>query len=76
MPPGLKKLSAPLKSLVEFLRIGDDLLEAASEVSEGELPSEPARDDLIRWVKALPVSEKNDYLVRFLAEDGDLVASS
>ncbi len=73
VPPGLKKLSAPLKSLVEFLRIGDDLLEAASEVSEGELPSEPARDDLIRWVKALPVSEKNDYLVRFLAEDGDLL---
>lgn len=72
VPPGLKKLSAPLKSLAEFLRIDTDLLEAASAPSTGDPPSEPSRDDLARWVQALPVSEKNDYLTRFLAEDGDL----
>jgi hypothetical protein len=72
VPPGLKDLSAPLKALAEFLRIDTDLLEAASAPSTGDPPSGPSRDDLARWIKALPASDKNDYLTRFLAEDGDL----
>lgn len=72
VPPGLAKLSAPLKSLAEFLRIDDALIEAASAASTGEPPSEPSRDDLARWVQKLPAADKNDYLVRFLAEEGDL----
>jgi hypothetical protein len=28
---------------------------------------------MARWVKALPAAEKDDYLVRFLAEDGDIL---
>ncbi len=72
VPPGLKKLSAPLKALAEFLRVDNVLIEAAADRSVGEPPSEPSRDVLERWVKGLPVADKNDYLVRFLAEDGDL----
>jgi hypothetical protein len=76
VPPGLAKLSAPLKALAEFLRVEKELLEVAAKQSSGEVPSEPARADLERWIKKLPAADKNQYLLRFLAEDGDLLLRS
>jgi hypothetical protein len=72
VPAGLAKLSAPLRSLAEFLRVDDALIKAAAEGSEGEAAAPPSREDLERWVKKLPAAEKNAYLARFLAEDGDV----
>jgi hypothetical protein len=42
VPPGLANLSAPLRSLAEFLRVVDELLEAAAAASTGEPAAAPA----------------------------------
>jgi hypothetical protein len=73
VPPGLAKLTAPLRELAEFLRVDDELIEAAAAGSVGEPPGGASRGDLARWIKRLPASDKEDYLLRFLAEDGDLM---
>src|SRR4051794_1003574 len=72
VPPGLGKLSEPLKALADFLRIDDELIEVAAAGSSGEPPAGPSRDDMAKWVKSLPAVIKDDALVRFLAEEGDL----
>ena len=76
VPPGLAKLSAPLKSLAEFLRVEEELIEVAAKESNGDVPSEPSREALERWIKKLPAAEKNQYLLRLLAEDGDILLRS
>jgi hypothetical protein len=73
VPPGLGKLSGPLRALAEFLRVEDELIEAAAAGSAGEPPSEPSRAELARWVKGLPAADKDAYLLRFVAEEGDLL---
>jgi hypothetical protein len=73
VPPGLAKLSAPLRSLADFLRVDDELLEAAAAGSTGEPAAAPSRAEMVRWVEALPAAEKDAYLVRFLAEEGDVL---
>ena len=71
VPPGLAKLSAPLKDLAEFLRVDDALLKAAAAVDHGEAMAEPSRDELARWLKRIPAASKEAYLLRFLAAEGD-----
>ena len=73
VPPGLAKLSAPLRAPAEFLRADDELIEAAAATSAGEPPPEPSRTELARWVKGLPAADKDGYLLRFLADEGDLL---
>jgi hypothetical protein len=69
VPPGLVDLSAPLQALADFLWIDSDLIAAAGEASTGQAPAGPARAELEAWVGALPVPEKDAWLLR-LAEDG------
>jgi hypothetical protein len=71
VPPGLAKLSAPLKALGEFLEIPGELIEAAAAGSLGDPPAEPTRAELSAWIKRLPAADKEAYLLRFLAEEGD-----
>jgi hypothetical protein len=71
VPPGLAKLSGSLKSLAEFLRIDDALIEVAAKSSAGEPPAEPSKPELARWIKGLPVADKDAYLLRALAEDSN-----
>jgi hypothetical protein len=73
VPPGLAKLSAPLRALADFLRVEDELIEVAAAGSAGEPPAEPSRNELARWVKGLPAADKDAYLLRFLAEEGDFL---
>jgi hypothetical protein len=73
VPPGLAKLSAPLRALADFLRIDDELIEVAAKGSSGEAPAKPSREELARWVKKLPTAVKDDSLLRFLSEEGDLL---
>ncbi len=72
VPPGLGKLSAPLRALADFLRVDDDLIEAAAAASSGEAVAASSRTDLAKWIKSLPATEKDAYLVRLLAEEADL----
>jgi hypothetical protein len=70
VPSGLAKLSGPLTALADFLRIDQDLIEAAAAGSTGEPPAEPSRDELRRWMKRLPAADKDAYLIRLVSEDG------
>lgn len=66
VPPGLGKLSPPLRKLAEFLRIDDDLLKVAATAS-GERREAPSTNaDLARWVSTLPDSEKNAALIQLM----------
>ncbi|MDB5351818.1 MAG: hypothetical protein JWN86_3065 [Planctomycetota bacterium] len=72
VPPGLGSLSAAQSALAEFLRVDPTLIEVAASGSAGEPPTEPSPSDVSRWVKGLPEAEKEAYLLRFLAGEGDL----
>jgi hypothetical protein len=65
VPPRLDRLSPPLKSLAEFLRISDDLLDVAAATSAG-LPGEPSADDIEHWIATLPLAEKDGLLNRLV----------
>ncbi len=39
----------------------------------GEAPAEPSREELARWIKKLSTTVKDDSLLRFLSEEGDLI---
>ncbi len=61
LPAGMRELSAAQRALAEFIRLDEDLLAAAAEVS----PKASAQEDgLAEWIAALPEAEKNDLLTR------------
>ena len=65
VPPNLAELNAPLKSLVDFMRIDIDLIAVAAENSTSEdRPTDP--EELKTWIHNLPASEKDDILFRLV----------
>jgi hypothetical protein len=70
VPAGLRELSAPLDSLIEFLGINEDLIEVAAAAS-APLKAGPSRKELGSWIQGLRVNEKDDLLVDFLSESGE-----
>jgi hypothetical protein len=70
VPAGLRELSAPLASFVEFLRIDEDLVEVAASAS-APLKAGPSRQELAAWVRGLPANEKDDLLIDFLSESSE-----
>jgi len=66
VPPGLKRLSASLTNLADFLRIDDKLLKAAAAFDVGKAPAAPSRADLSRWIDSLPLPEKNKILLQLV----------
>jgi len=71
VPAGLRELSESLASVAEFLKIDNDLIEAAAEASA---PLVPVSDDGIAdWVTALPASEKDKFLTMVAEGEGSQV---
>src|ERR1039458_7484876 len=66
VPAGLRELSAPLDSLIEFLGIDEDLVEVAAAASV-PLKAGPSRKELATWVRGLPANEKDDLLIDLLS---------
>jgi hypothetical protein len=66
VPPGLGKLSGPLRSLADFLRLDQDLLAAAAEASRSLVEKAPSAAALKRWAKGLPDEDKDAVIVRLL----------
>jgi hypothetical protein len=58
-------------TLVEFLQVEDELIEVAAASSSARVDAEPTRDELGRWLKSIPVGDKDDVLLRLL--DGESV---
>jgi hypothetical protein len=75
VPAGLAKLSGPLQALADFLRLDPDLLDAAAAASRPLAEKKPSAAELRRWVAGLPVSDKNEMLVRVLRGDAGLLRS-
>lgn len=69
VPPGLRKLSEPLRSLSRFLDIGPNLLESAATASAGLEVASPSRDLLAQWVAGLPEREKDALLIQVVMGD-------
>ena len=70
VPAGLRELSAPLDSLIEFLGIDEDLVEVAAAASE-PLKAVPSRKELAAWIQGLPAKDKDDLLVAALSDPGE-----
>ena len=60
VPPGLGELTTAQQALVEFLRVDEDLLQAAARVSPA---ARPASADLAQWIAGLPEREKDQLLL-------------
>ena len=69
VPPGLRKLSASLNSLIEFLELDADLVAVAAERSETLHRIEPSLKDLDAWAGRLPNDERITSLSRLLHGD-------
>jgi hypothetical protein len=70
VPAGLRELSAPLDSLIEFLGIDEDLVEVAAAAS-APLRAGPSHKELATWIRGLPEKAKDDLIVGALAESGE-----
>lgn len=64
LPPGLGKLSAPLRALAKFIWLDEDLIAAAAEGDNRSLPEAPSQANLAKWIANAPATEKNDWLLR------------
>lgn len=64
VPAGLGHPTAGLCALTDFLRIDEDLINAAAAVSDD--PTEDSEVDLAQWVQAIPTGEKDGIIVRLL----------
>jgi hypothetical protein len=70
VPAGLGELSASLHSLIEFLGIDEDLIEAAASAS-APMNAGPDKEELATWIQGLPEKEKNNLLVAAVSEPGE-----
>jgi len=70
VPPGLKARPPALKALAGFLRVSDDLLAVAAELSDdAPVRAAPSREDVAGKVAALPERQRNAVLVDLLEGD-------
>jgi hypothetical protein len=74
VPPGLRRLSASLESLAEFLRIDRDLLYVAAQASAAAEEWQLSREELRGWLAGLPTGEKDDVLAGLIVEEDSTLA--
>lgn len=70
VPPGLGALSAPLRTLEDFLRIDPDWIAAAAEESAETHAAALAHDAIAGWTARMPPKEK-DAVIAALIEGSD-----
>ena len=63
VPPGLRKLTAPLESFASFAGLDADLIQAAAEASSDSSASGTSRSELAAWISGIPGSDKNVLLL-------------
>jgi hypothetical protein len=70
VPANLRQLTAPLRSLIDFLCIDEDLVEAAAAASTSSNTG-PDHQELEAWIRNLPENEKTNLLVTVTLEPGE-----
>jgi len=70
VPDGLGELSASLESLIEFMRIDEDLVRAAAAASSPSSAG-PSEAELADWIQGLSERDKNDLLLAAATDSGD-----
>jgi hypothetical protein len=68
VPPGLQDLTAPLRALVDFLRVDETLIEVAAEASPPLAAEHDSAEELRSWVQALHGPDKDSLLYRLTQE--------
>ncbi|MDQ3403896.1 MAG: hypothetical protein M3548_10940 [Actinomycetota bacterium] len=69
VPPNLGSLTAAQRGLADFLRIDDDLIDAAADTSEDSAIDELRDSDLVEWIGELSPLERDSALFAFLQDD-------
>ena len=69
IPRGLSRLTGPLQTLTDFLRLDPHLVTAAAQQDPGSPPNGPSNADIVDWVARLSPSEKDGLVVRLLSGD-------
>jgi hypothetical protein len=69
VPPGLRELTAPLRSFTDFLRLDQDLLAAAAIASEPARAAAVSEEELAERIEHLPAAEKDAILLRLFKGD-------
>ncbi len=69
VPANLAALSAGQRSLVDFIRLDQDLFGAAAEGSRSRDIVKPTKAQLTAWVRALPSGEKDALLVGLMRDE-------
>ncbi|MBK8269925.1 MAG: hypothetical protein IPK83_17175 [Planctomycetes bacterium] len=73
VPPGLKKLTAPLKALADFLHIEESLIRVAAARSGPAINQRTSERALQKWIRGLPIHEKDSALTRILSGEASMV---
>ena len=63
VPANLADLSGALGSVVDFLRLDEDLLDIAAEASADQTGEESSGAELATWIEQLPAAEKDALLL-------------
>jgi hypothetical protein len=66
LPPGMKKLSASLTSLVRFLQVDPDLVTAAAQRSEKLEETPDSMTEWGEWLRRLPENDKAELLLQVM----------
>jgi hypothetical protein len=69
VPPNLGVLDGPLRSLVDFLHLDEDLLAVATEASQRQQVTAPSEPELASWVASLLAADKDALLLRVVHGD-------
>jgi hypothetical protein len=70
VPPGLRRLSGPLQSFVDFFGVDANLLDIAAAASGKEAVAGPSPEALREWIVTLPAPDKDEFLLRLMQGEG------
>jgi len=73
VPPGLGQLTASLESLVDFLRIDQNLIYVAAQASGPWEGAKYKQEEIREWIGTLPAEEKDDVLAKLIANEDPIL---
>lgn len=69
VPAGLNELTSALNSFANFIALDPNLIEVAAKCSTPLTTSDREKVNLRNWIQSLPLSEREDLLLKFIEND-------